>query len=293
MTGAKTSRSPLKRLEPPIHIKFDFLQDEQGKVRSIAQMPGPGPTWLGGYCQVVDANGQQRLVATYEKIEPPMSVYEVGFCEWDVESENFKHLKTLWQRSDGKMPIYPTGHPILRNDENGRSWFLFGHAIPNLKVPASFESLIDPASWIQLDPTDQVISTQGKAVRVHRGHIVWNDYINQWMFLFTQMDGSASHLGEIWIAVSDSPQGPFREAIHVATHPNYTFYNPRVHPELTESTPEIVLFEGTFTQTFSGQPERTPRYNYNQMLYRLDLSGPEFESWRSADRSSTDHPDSM
>ena len=36
----------------------------------------------------------------------------------------------------------------------------------------------------------------------------------------------------------------------------------------------IVYFEGTYTAEFSGNPVKTPRYDYNQLLYRLDLSHP-------------------
>ena len=35
---------------------------------------------------------------------------------------------------------------------------------------------------------------------------------------------------------------------------------------------QLIHFEGTYTNDFSGNPEKTPRYNYNQMLYRLDLT---------------------
>ena len=34
------------------------------------------------------------------------------------------------------------------------------------------------------------------------------------------------------------------------------------------------FFEGTYTAEFADKPEPTPRYNYNQMLYRLDLDDP-------------------
>jgi hypothetical protein len=36
----------------------------------------------------------------------------------------------------------------------------------------------------------------------------------------------------------------------------------------------IIFFEGTYTHTFSGNPDQTPRYDYNQIMYQLDLSDP-------------------
>ena len=33
----------------------------------------------------------------------------------------------------------------------------------------------------------------------------------------------------------------------------------------------LIHFEGTYTNDFSGNPDKTARYNYNQVLYRLDL----------------------
>ena len=36
----------------------------------------------------------------------------------------------------------------------------------------------------------------------------------------------------------------------------------------------VIYFEGTYTHTFSGNPEPTPRYDYNQIMYRLDLADP-------------------
>ncbi len=34
----------------------------------------------------------------------------------------------------------------------------------------------------------------------------------------------------------------------------------------------MIFFEGTYTTTFSGNPDPTPRYDYNQIMYQLDLS---------------------
>jgi hypothetical protein len=59
--------------------------------------------------------------------------------------------------------------------------------------------------------------------------------------------------------------------VKVLSHDNYTFYNPRLHPEFTDPDSPVLLFEGTYTATFADRPQPTPRYDYNQILYRLDL----------------------
>ena len=86
-----------------------------------------------------------------------------------------------------------------------------------------------------------------------------------------QAGGKPSALGELWYAEAKSPFGPWGRAVKVLSHENYTFYNPRLHPELTPEGSPILLFEGTYTHSFSGTEHRTPRYDYNQIMYRLDL----------------------
>jgi hypothetical protein len=52
------------------------------------------------------------------------------------------------------------------------------------------------------------------------------------------------------------------------------FYNPTQHPFFDAEGGRIIYFQGTYTNTFSGDPTPTPRYEYNQMMYRLDLGDP-------------------
>ncbi len=54
----------------------------------------------------------------------------------------------------------------------------------------------------------------------------------------------------------------------------YSFYNPKQHPMFDKDRGRIILFEGTYTTTFSGNQDPTPRYDYNQVMYQLDLSDP-------------------
>jgi hypothetical protein len=36
----------------------------------------------------------------------------------------------------------------------------------------------------------------------------------------------------------------------------------------------VIYLEGSYGNTFSGNPHPTPYYNYNQIMYRLDLADP-------------------
>ena len=58
------------------------------------------------------------------------------------------------------------------------------------------------------------------------------------------------------------------------THDKYSFYNPKQHPMFDKDGGRIIFFEGTYTTTFSGNQDPTPRYDYNQVMYQLDLSDP-------------------
>jgi hypothetical protein len=81
-----------------------------------------------------------------------------------------------------------------------------------------------------------------------------------------------SAFGEIWFAEADSPLGPWNSAVKVLSHDNYTFYNPRIQTDLTPEGASFILFEGTYTAEFANHARPTPRYNYNQILYRLDFA---------------------
>jgi hypothetical protein len=62
--------------------------------------------------------------------------------------------------------------------------------------------------------------------------------------------------------------------VKVLTHRHHTFYNPCLHLDFTPADSPMLLFEGTYTREFSSDPFATPRHDYNQILYRLDLDDP-------------------
>jgi len=114
----------------------------------------------------------------------------------------------------------------------------------------------------------------GKTVKAHRGSVRWNAYRRRWVMISCQSGGSSSYLGEIWYAEAPSPEGPWTSARKIVTHDKYSFYNPVHHAFFDQKGGRVIYFEGTYTHTFSAAKSATPRYDYNQIMYRLDLADP-------------------
>jgi hypothetical protein len=110
-------------------------------------------------------------------------------------------------------------------------------------------------------------------VEIHGSSVRWNAYRNKWVLIGVQKMGD-SFLGEVWYAESDHLTGPWRKAKKIITHKQYSFYNPVHHAFFDQQDGKIIYFEGTYTKTFSGNDIATPYYDYNQMMYSLDLSQP-------------------
>ena len=278
-TCATTSPHPLTQFQPPLRVAFDEFTDAKGNPRGVAPMPGPGPTWIGGMVTVPDSNGQPHLVAAYVKIKPPMDAYEWGLCAWNDAANKFEPLRLLWKKSAAapKPPPVPDGHATFWTDTNGKQWLLFGNPLPYLRCPATFEDWQNSNTWETLAPQKYLMSAaDGSLVEPHAGSITWNPWRHRWVTVFEQIYGKPSMLGEIWYAEAetDSPLGQWGKAVKILSHDNYTFYNPFIHPEFTSSNSPILLFEGTYSRTFAANPPPTPRYDYNQILYRLDLDDP-------------------
>lgn len=277
MTSATTPVQPLAAFEPPLRLKLEYFADTNGVPRAVARMPGSGPTWVSGYVSLPDQNGTPHLVGTYVKIKPPMEAYECGLCVWNDERQLFDRHRVLWTKSNSqpRRSLAPEGHPAFWKDPEGREWVLFGNPLPALRCPATFEAWQDPSQWKALEPQRAFTSAaDGTPVKPHSGHIAWNPWRRRWVALFMESFGKPSALGELWYAEADAPTGPWGKAVKVLSHDNYTFYNPRLHPEFTPPDSPILIFEGTFTAEFADRPHPTPRYNYNQLLYRLDLDDP-------------------
>jgi hypothetical protein len=276
-TSATTSLQPLKKFEPPIRMPFEYFTDDKGAPRGVAKMPGEGPTWVTAYISLPDKDGQPHLVGSYMKIKQPMEIYQWGLCVWNDATSNFESLRVVWEKSKSSPvpPAIPNGHPIRWKDAARQDFILFGNPMPTLGCRAMFESWQDSSKWLKYKPVEYLLSAADrKPIKLHSGHVAFNPWRKRWIVIFMESFGKPSGFGELWYAEARTPSGPWGKAVKILSHENYTFYNPRIHPEFTALDSPILIFEGTYTQQFADRAQPTARYDYNQMLYRLDLDDP-------------------
>ncbi len=269
---------------PPLRPSFEYVtetsKDGGRRPRGVARLPGEGPTWLWGAVTLPDAQGKPHLVAVAQKVKGDMRAYRWDLVEWDAAASSFHALRTIWSADEAHStpPPLPEGHAVPWTDGEGRRWMLFGNTFPTLRTPATYEGWRDPANWTSLPAENVATTTDGRRIRAHRGHVAWHPWSRKWLAVFTEHGGRPSALGEIWLAEAAAPTGPWTDARKVLSHADYSFYNPILHPEFFREDSPVVHFEGTYTTTFSGNKQPTPRWDYNQVLYQLDLSRPPFAS---------------
>ena len=165
----------------------------------------------------------------------------------------------------------------VRRDAQGNALYIWQKEAPPL-TPEKEAELIAKGQVKPQEAHFVLHDSAGKLVIAHAGSVTWNPWRKKWLFIATQKGAKESALGEIIYSEADSPLGPWKGATKIVTHDRYTFYNPVHHPFLDEAGGKIIYFEGTYTAEFSGNATPTPRYNYNQILYRLDLSDPRLKA---------------
>lgn len=162
--------------------------------------------------------------------------------------------------------------PQIDRDDQGRARYSWKRRTPAVQ-PAQQQKLIEQK---RLKPHEALLQLRdrdtGEAVEAHAGSVYWNQFRRRYVMITAQNWGGPSLLGETWYAEADSPVGPWVYAVKVVTHDRYSFYNPKQHPLFDADQGRSIFFEGTYTNTFSGNPDQTPRYDYNQIMYQLDLA---------------------
>jgi hypothetical protein len=218
----------------------------------------------------VNVDGQKY----YYFVTPfPMAVRMRVRAEWDdVTDANCYEALTRLRRVEPKKPA---SRSMPRLDVSGSEtpyrWVHFADLIGDEGSKASvIEALKKEKQDVHLYDIES-----GKKVSPHGGTVYFNAYRQRWVAIFVQQFGESSFLGDLWYAEADTPVGPWAYARKIVTHNKYSFYNPKQHLFFDQDGGRVIFFEGTYSYTFSGSADSaTPRYDYNQIMYRLSLDDP-------------------
>lgn len=252
VSGATSELPKHGGLSPAVGVNYRYFTESNGRVKAMLPLPGKGLVWIEGLFTVKDPEGQERLLATYtlqQGLKPPD---ECGVATFSDEKTQFEP----WFQYPCQKESHRSSHPIRYSDAGRDYWYLY----PWLRVPNEWDSVRDFARWerreIELPPNANRAST-----------VAWNAYRQRFVLLLEKT-------GEVWYAEARRPEGPYGIAVKVLQHDQYNFYNVAQHPFFEEEGGCVIYFEGTYTDAFSGAKEKTPRYNYNQIMYRLRLDDP-------------------
>jgi hypothetical protein len=197
------------------------------------------------------------------------TVLEHGLIIFNDDTQQFDRLVQFDLADEGRCP---RGHAVRVGD-----YFYFYSAAPHaiVRVKAVLADLKKQSSYEPITGSVSLkdVDTQ-KTVKLHNGSIRWNPHRKKFILIAVEQGGANSFLGEVWHSEADAVTGPWRAAKKILTHNRYSFYNPVHHDFLDEDNGRVIYFEGTYAETFSGNPAPTPRYDYNQIMYRLDLADP-------------------
>lgn len=183
-----------------------------------------------------------------------------------LDLEQYEYFTCLREGSTAEAPE-------IERDPEGELRYRWVRNVPPMNEEIEWKLL--EAGTIRPDETRflPVDVASGERIRLHRGSVRWNEHRGRWILIASQLFGT-SPLGEVWYAEADDPTGPWERAVKVVTHENYSFYNPVQHDFFDQQGGRLIYFEGTYTTQFSGNEQPTPRYDYNQIMYRLDLDDP-------------------
>jgi hypothetical protein len=247
--------------------------DEKNQFDKLKQIDLDAPLSPAGHSLRINADGAEWIY--FLQSYPCIRVRAKWSDATDLgKYEGFTCLTDRYQGSESKIDRDPAGNPI----------FKWRTGVAPLDLQQTKELIKAGVLKREELPCRIVDVDSGKPVDWHGGTVYWNDFRKRYIAIFVQGAGD-SFLGEVWYSEADKPEGPWLRAKKIATHVKplasdekqheaMDFYNPVQHPFFDEQNGKIIYFEGTYSNTFSGTTTPTPKYEYNQLMYRLDLSDP-------------------
>ncbi len=245
-------------------VEWDASKKE---FHAIAEFPLNAPIYPEGHPFLHKVNGTE-----YVYFAAPLPLTRVK-----ADPDSIKDL-AQYEAFTPYLPGAKTGAKTVERDAMGRVVYGWKKNTAPAKS-GDFEALLNKTT---LKVGESLLAIRDditmRPVVPHRGSVNWNAFRKRWIAIFVS-DGGVSPLGEVYYAEADTPLGPWIYTRRIASHSlgsgAYSFYNPKHHLFFDKDSGRTIFFEGTYANTFSGNPDQTPRYDYNQIMYKLDLAKPE------------------
>jgi len=268
------------KIKPPLDVYARGLaqwDDEANEFRHLADVAADAPVFPDGHPLLVRENDE-----SYVYFATPFPLVRTR-----ATAESYKDLSS-YEAYTCLAPGSTLADPKIDRDSSGRIQYGWKRHTPPVDAQQQAKLvrrglLTQDEGLLQLRDAASGPGS-GKEVTAHAGSVAWNEFRKKYVLITVEIMGT-SMLGEVWYAEAESLLGPWKNAVKIVTHDKYSFYNPRHHPYFDADGGRYIFFEGTYTHTFSGSEQKTPRYDYNQIMYRLDLADERLKPAQQAHRS--------
>ena len=256
------------KIKPPLDVYARGLaqwDDDANEFRHLADFPPDAPAFPDGHPLLV----HEKTGEHYVYFATPFPLVRTK-----ATAESYQDL-TSYEAYTCLAPGSTLAEPKIDRNPSGRIQYAWKRNTPPVDARQQAK-LIKRGLMTQDEGLLQLRDAagglgSGKEVTAHAGSVAWNEFRKKYVLITVQIMGT-SMVGEVWYAEADTLLGPWKNAVKIVTHDKYSFYNPRHHPYFDSDGGRYIFFEGTYTHTFSGNEHKTPRYDYNQIMYRLDLA---------------------
>lgn len=308
VAGATSDLPTQGGLDPSLGIHFDYIgSSANGPAGQLFATTEPGIIRLDGLLTAKDGEGKEHLLAHYVRDGAEGKRLEHGIAEYNGIDHVFEPVTQLGEEFSWQCP---RGHAVRIKVDSGE-FFCFGDPFLVTRVPVNYEDVLNPSKYealawskeenaavwqSQSEPLTQgdeaalvadnklrqdkarqalIDARDGKPLVMNSGSVQWNSHRKRWLMIASGIAAGTDSPASIWFAEAEQPDGPWGGALMIAKDAAHSLAHPFHHEVFDQESGRVIYFEALLTAPQSGGA--IPRYENNQLLYRLDLADPRLD----------------
>lgn len=293
VSGAAVDLPGAGGLDPTQGVHLRYFTNEQEETLPLLAVPKGQHATIDGLTSVKDAIGAEHLLVHYAFLTADGTCAEHGIAEFN-DRHAFDRKVVL---GDEYTWQHPKGHAVEVSDGEG-TYIYFSEPCCHVRVAARYEAALSPTSYEALawsedarkmvwqqerGPVTQreetrlldrkemkskdarchlVQAASGELVELAEGSVQPNPFRNGWIMI----GASTATPGEVWYAEAETITGPWTSVVPLT---GLGLGGIAQLPALQQDSGRYIYFEGTLEGA-----DTVPRYQDNQLMYRLDLKDP-------------------